>query len=111
MKKCSICGRAIPEAGWGQFAYCTDDGTAYIHHQCRPAAPSPPPEPITTAPGDTHSPPSEFLTLTDAAALLGLHPSTLRRRIKNRTLPAFRLDGGQTVLIERAALLKLLHRL
>ncbi len=124
MKICQVCKKKITENGWGTHAYATDDGSQYIHHQCRPvthqcrpvAAPTITPKPLVEAQGEPHNAPSlylksEYLTLPDAAALLGLSTETLRRRIKNQTLPAFRLDGGQTILIERAALLQLLHRL
>ncbi len=118
---CAICGGRINDDGWGEFAYVASNGRDFIHHGCTPAAPAPPP-PIRNTPRQPHnkasSPtssesdfPSEFLTLPDAARLLGLSPATLRRRIKARTLPAFRLDGGQAILIERAALLRLLKPL
>ena len=102
MKKCAVCGRRINDNGWGKHAYATDDGSAYIHHQCRPDPP------IRAQASPTGPLISEFLTLPQAAQLLGVSTQTLRRRIKARTLAAFRLDGGQTILIERAALLALL---
>ncbi len=116
MKICIVCQGEINDNGWGQHAYCTADGRQYIHHQCRPSAPPDTTadpfqqgfDPVITAQA---SPPSEYLTLPDAAQLLGVSPQTLRRRIKAGTLPAFRLAGGQTILLQRAALLKLLHRL
>lgn len=107
---CSICGGKIKEDGWGAVAYTTSDGADYIHHKCRPAPkPSPALKPRQSSPAGPHSPPSEYLTLPDAAKLLGLSASTLRRRIKNGSLAAFRLDGGQTLLIQRTALLALLR--
>ena len=106
-KKCSLCGSKIPEDGWGKHAYCTADGSRYIHHKCRPA-PAPAPPAGRAAPPE---PNADYLTLPDAAKLIGVSASTLRRRIKNGSLPAFRLDGGQTLLIERAALLRLLRPL
>lgn len=113
MRTCHVCGKTIPEDGWGDYAYCTPDGHDYIHHACDPEPPTlqPAPEPTPAPPGATHSPPDGFLTLKDAAALLDVSVMTLRRRIKDKTLPAFRLAGGQTILVQRAALLKLLHQL
>ncbi len=112
MKICIVCQGEINENGWGEYAYCTADGRQYIHHGCRPSAPpdttQDPFGPVIPALATT---PSEYLTLPDAAQLLGVSPQTLRRRIKAGTLTAFRLAGGQTILIQRAALLKLLHRL
>lgn len=109
MKICIVCQGEINENGWSQYAYDTNNGHDYIHHTCRSAAPTPIPAAAQVTPPIT--PPSEYLTLPDAAALLGVSPQTLRRRIHAGTLPAFRLAGGQTILVQRAALLQLLHRL
>ncbi len=115
-KICIVCQGEINDNGWGQYAYCTNNGHDYIHHGCHPSAPpdttaDPFHPPITSSSSDQVSTPSEYLTLPDAAQLLGISPQTLRRRIKAGTLTAFRLAGGQTILVQRAALLKLLHRL
>lgn len=112
---CAVCHQPINTNGWGQYAYCTPDGREYIHHECRDAAPEPTPEHLPNRSQkdtrDTHNAPSEFLTLSDAARLLGVSSQTLRRRIKNGSLPAFRLAGSQSILIERAALFLLLRPL
>ncbi len=125
-KRCLICRQHIAsdnDKTWPERAYSENTWGAhvdYIHHACRPPAPTKP-EPAPTlkavpaAPGDTHSAPSDFLdqylTLPDAAKLLGVSTATLRRRIKTRTLAAYRLAGGQTILVQRAALLDLLEPL
>lgn len=109
---CSICGGDIRddgddgEVGWSQSAFCTADGSRFIHYECQhieqPSRPAPPPPKVD---------PSQYLTLPAAAQLLGISTQTLRRRIKAGTLAAFRLAGGQTILLERAALLRLLEPL
>lgn len=128
-KRCLVCRQHIAsdnDETWPERAYSENTWGAhvdYIHHACRPpapapaprAAPPPPLEAVPAAPGDTHSAPSDFLdqylTLPDAAKLLGVSTATLRRRIKARTLAAYRLAGGQTILVQRAALLNLLEPL
>ena len=50
-----------------------------------------------------------FLTMDEAAALLRVSKATIRRRIRDGELPAKRLRGGQTVLIEQAHVLALLE--
>lgn len=123
MKKCSICGTAIAENarhGWGETATTINDGRDYVHHRCAAGAaaihkaqakptPATAPKPSQKPLAEAHSPPSGYLTLPQAARLLGLSSATLRRRIKSGSLPAFRLGDGQTILIERAALLALLR--
>lgn len=52
------------------------------------------------------SPHALSYTLTDAAALSGLHPATLRRRAKEGALRLFRV-GGRT-LVDGASLRRLL---
>lgn len=52
------------------------------------------------------SPHALSYTLTDAAALSGLHPATLRRRAKDGALRLFRV-GGRT-LVDGASLRRLL---
>lgn len=117
MPKCTICGKTVPQDGWGATAQ-RNDGGGYTHLRCLPKRS---PAPTPAAPGRPHSPatavrgaqlpPSEYLTLTAAAHLLGIHKATLRRRIKKGTLPAFRLAHGQTILIERTALTAILELL
>lgn len=72
---------------------------AYEAHKC---APKPKPEKTPTAP-------TEFYTVAEAAALLRVSEATLRRRIKDQTLPAAQLAGTRRILIRRADLLRLLE--
>lgn len=55
--------------------------------------------------------PPEFLTVAEAAALLRVSPATLRRRIKDNTLPAAQLAGTARILLRRTDLLHLLQPL
>ena len=50
-----------------------------------------------------------FLTMDEAAEMLRVSVQTIRRRIRAGDLPARRLKGGQTVLIEQSDLLALLE--
>ena len=43
----------------------------------------------------------DYMTVAEAAALLRVSVSTIRLRIRRGTLPAMRLQGGQTVLLRR----------
>ena len=50
-----------------------------------------------------------FLSMDEAALLLRVSKGTIRNRIKSGDLPAKRLKGGQTVLVEKQAVLALLE--
>ena len=50
-----------------------------------------------------------FLTIEETAKLLRVSVSTIRRYIRNGSLPAKRLKGGQTVLIDERDVLGLLE--
>jgi len=52
---------------------------------------------------------SAFLTMDEAATLLRVSKATIRNRIKSGDLPAKRLRGGQTVLVEKQDVLALLE--
>jgi len=120
---CSLCGGDIRnddddgEVGWSQSAFCTVNGSRYIHYECqyeRDQLASQTKTAAATAAGTAskqNTDQSQYLTLPAAAQLLGISTQTLRRRIKLGSLDAFRLAGGQTILIERAALLRLLEPL
>ena len=69
-----------------------------------PSSPFPNREGAALAPGVGPT----FLTMDEAAALLRVSKATIRRRIRDGELPAKRLRGGQTVLIERSDVLALL---
>lgn len=63
---------------------------------------------IETAPAVTTEAPSEFLSITQAAAFAGVAPVTTRRWIKQRLLPAYRA-GGQ-IRIDKADLLRFIRK-
>ena len=50
-----------------------------------------------------------FLSMDEAALLLRVSKGTIRNRIKSGDLPAKRLKGGQTVLVEKQDVLALLE--
>ena len=74
-----------------------------------PSLPFPPREgsPLAAGVGSPGGGPV-FLTMDEAAALLRVSKATIRRRIRDGELPAKRLRGGQTVLIEQSDVLALL---
>ena len=51
----------------------------------------------------------QFLTMEEAGELLRVSAQTIRRRIRSGELPAKRLKGGQTVLIDQADVMALLE--
>ena len=55
---------------------------------------------------DNQSP--AYMTVKEAAALLRVHTRTIENRIRSRQLPAKKLTGGRTLLIDRRDLLGLL---
>ena len=76
-----------------------------------PASPFPVREGSALVPGlgsEGAGPAPVFLTMDEAAALLRVSKATIRRRIRDGELPAKRLRGGQTVLIEQSDVLALL---
>ena len=52
--------------------------------------------------------PLAYMTVKEAAALLRVHPRTIGNRIRSRQLPAKKLTGGRTLLIDRRDVLGLL---
>jgi len=50
-----------------------------------------------------------YLSMDEAALLLRVSKGTIRNRIKSGDLPAKRLKGGQTVLVEKQDVLALLE--
>lgn len=64
--------------------------------------PDSPPPPVSLPPGTPES-----YTISEAAELLGVHPNTLRKRIRKGTLPAMLLYGptGREYRIDAAAVL------
>ena len=50
-----------------------------------------------------------YLTVDEAAALLRANPATIRNRIRRGELPAKRLKGGKTILLDQRDVLALLE--
>ena len=59
---------------------------------------------VAIADADTRA----YLTVKEAAALLRVHTRTIKSRIRSRQLPAKKLTGGRTLLIDRRDVLGLL---
>ena len=97
---CPKCGRPVLQTH--SFESFSNGGTVIYQHFTCPRSCTPADLPLITAP------PSEYLTLTEAAHLLRVSKSTLRQRIRRGMLPAKRLRGGQTVLVARQSLQALL---
>lgn len=97
-RPCAKCGRPIDPL--------TDSYTAHAGGLAHIACPADPALPVQDVPP---APASDFLTLLPAAALLGCHPSTLRKAIKRGDLPAFRIKGGKILYLRRQDLLALLE--
>lgn len=97
---CPKCGRPVLKTHSFESYY--NGGTVVYQHFTCPRSRALADLPSITAP------PSEYLTLTEAANLLRVSKSTLRQRIRRGMLPAKRLRGGQTVLVARQSLQALL---
>ena len=103
-KICGRCGQVIDRLkdSWKQV------GDQVIHAVC-PTGEALRTLPRLTAAQAAPSPRRRFLTIEEAAELLRVSDRTIRRRIQSGDLPAKRLKGGQTVLIEEADVLGLLE--
>ena len=110
---CTHCGRPIDLSG---DAWRLLPGSRYQHLACPMS-----PEMKTLPPADSLSPPvsggasearggfPRFLTMDEAADFLRVSKATVRTKIRRRELPAVRLKGGQTVLVEVRDVLALLE--
>ncbi len=92
---CPRCG--LPVAG-NSYEMHNEDGRAVYRHTTCPTSAALASLPALAAPIASDLP---YLTITEAAHLLRVSPSTIRARIRRRLLPAWRLRGGQTVLVRR----------
>ena len=105
---CAHCGRPIDLSG---DAWRLLPGNRYEHLACPISAemkalpPATPPE--AAAPSEAPLP--RFLTMDEAADFLRVSKSTIRNKIRAGELPAKRLRGGQTVLVEVRDVLALLE--
>ena len=116
-RTCKRCGQPINTQTDSWEMKHSDDGKYAVglqHVTCPPspelqslpASPFPNREGSPLAAGVGSAP--IFLTMDEAAALLRVSKATIRRRIRDGELPAKRLRGGQTVLIEQSDVLALL---
>lgn len=112
-RTCKRCGQPINTQTDSWEMKHTDDGkyALGIQHVTCPPGPElqalPPLEPAPAAPGTS----PDYLTMDEAAQLLRVSKGTIRNRIKSGDLPAKRLRGGQTVLVERRDVLALLEEI
>ena len=116
-RTCRRCGQSINTQTESWEIKHSDDGqyATGIQHVTCPTSPelqSLPPTSPTPAPqnwGGGVSANPVFLTMDQAAQLLHVSKQTIRRRIRDGELPAKRLRGGQTVLIDQKDVLALLE--
>ena len=117
-RTCKRCGQPINTQTDSWEMKHSDDGKYAVglqHVTCPPSPelqslPASPPLPFPNREGSALAPGvgPTFLTMDEAAALLRVSKATIRRRIRDGELPAKRLRGGQTVLIEQSDVLALL---
>ena len=108
-RTCKRCGQPINTQTESWEMKHSDDGqyATGIQHVICPTSPelqNLPPVPATSAATNP-----VFLTMDQAAQLLHVSKQTIRRRIRDGELPAKRLRGGQTVLIDQKDVLALLE--
>ncbi len=79
-----------------------------MQHVTCPAAPEDQTPEVKATPAPAAAAPV-YLSMDEAALLLRVSKGTIRNRIKSGDLPAKRLKGGQTVLVEKQDVLALLE--
>ena len=122
LKTCVRCGRSLNTQTESWEMKTGEDGKYAVgiqHVTCPPKpevsdllevsdlAPAPPPAPAAEAVPVSALP--IFVTMDQAAEMIHVSKATIRRRIQSGELPAFRLRGGQTVLIDQKDVLALLE--
>ena len=108
-RTCKRCGQPINTETESWEMKHSDDGqyATGIQHVTCPTSPALQSLPPVPAPSTAAHP--VFLTMDQAAQLLHVSKQTIRRRIRDGELPAKRLRGGQTVLIDQKDVLALLE--
>ena len=107
---CTHCRRAIDLTG---DAWRLLPGGRYEHLACpispemKALPPRTPPELGAGGPSDVPLP--RYLTMDEAADFLRVSKPTIRAKVRRGELPAQRLRGGQTVLVELRDVLALLE--
>ena len=91
---CPRCGQPVERGGAFEMFYC-DGSLVYRHFTCPISAA------LARLPAAAQPLP-DHLTVAEAAALLRVSVGTVRLRIRRGALPAWRLQGGQTILMRRA---------
>lgn len=95
---CPRCGLPVRTDGSFSMEWNAQGGLYYRHTTCpTSAALASLPAVDAARAGDL-----PYQTIAEAAHLLRVSSSTIRARIRRRLLPAWRLRGGQTVLVRRA---------
>jgi excisionase family DNA binding protein len=105
-RSCGRCGQTIhPE----KDSWNLKNGR--MQHVTCPASPETQALPTIREAGALYAAPDApvFLTLDQAAALLQCHKNTIRNQIDAGRLPAKRLRGGRSVLVDRRDVLALLE--
>ena len=107
-RTCQRCGQSINTQTDSWEMKHSEDGkyAQGVQHVTCPASPE-----IQELPPAVEPAPSRpvFVTMDEAAEMLRVSKATIRRRIREGELPAKRLRGGQTVLIEQQHVLSLLE--
>lgn len=107
-RTCQRCGQSINTQTDSWEMKHSEDGkyAQGVQHVTCPASPA-----IQELPTAAEPAPSRpvFVTMDEAAEMLRVSKATIRRRIREGELPAKRLRGGQTVLIEQQHVLALLE--
>ncbi len=108
-RTCKRCGQPINTQTESWEMKHSDDGqyATGIQHVTCPVSPAL--ESLPPAPASTPNASTVFLTMDQAAELIHVSKQTIRRRIRSGELPAKRLKGGQTVLIDQRDVLALLE--
>lgn len=119
-RPCAACGQPVNMAAdaflfdTGKVRHITCPARAALA-DALPLAHAPaatPDESYTPAPPDesyTPAPSVQFRTVAEAAALLRCHADTIRNRIAEGKLHAYRMPGGKQVLVKEAELLSMLQ--
>ena len=109
-RTCKRCGQPINTETESWEMKHSEDGqyATGIQHTICPASPA-----LESLPAQAQVPGTAphpvFVTMEQAAQILHVSKQTIRRRIREGELPAKRLKGGQTVLIDQKDVLALLE--
>jgi len=112
LRNCGRCGQSINTQTDSWEMKQSDDGkyaTGLQHVTCPPSPEMQSLPTLNTSPAAAPSVMPVYLTMDEAATLIRVSKGTIRNRIKSGDLPAVRLRGGQTVLVEQHDVLALLE--